>query len=494
MTLIPFGAWLPDSPVFNNPGATVANGVFPQSGAQYGPMPAITNIATALTARCRGALSMTDTAGVTYTYAGDATKLYSVNATATTDVSKGGGYTNGVDDNWEFVKWGNQCLGTNFADPVQALTIGGANFADLITSTRKPKAKHIGTDSHGFVFLGNVTDSVDGAQPSRVWWSALESAVDFDPSVSTQSDYQDLVGDGGEITRVVEAGEYTLVFQKRAIQRFDYQGGAVIFNRATIERSRGAVASGSVIVVGRMVFYLADDGFYMCDGAGSTPIGAGKIDRTFWASVEAAYLGRITVSADPRKKIVVWSYASTSSADGTPDKLLAYNWADQRWSEGDQSTELLFSSVSPGYTLEGLDAIGTDLDAFTVSLDSPSWMGGVVQLGAFDSSHRLAEFTGANVAATIETPEVQLVNGQRALLTRAAPIVDGGTLSLTAGTRNRINDAVAYGTAVSQNAAGHCHFLSEARYHRIRMTIASGGTWTHAQGVDANEFVGLGPY
>lgn len=493
MALIPFGAYLPDLPTFNNPGATVASGVLPKTGGGYEPLPSLSAVSAALTARCRGAVSMTDINGATYNYAGDATKLYSASATAVTDLSKVGGYANGTDDNWEFAKWGNACLATNYADAVQTVTLGASPFADLITSTRKPKARHIGVDSHGFVFLGNVTDAVDGPIPYRVWWSALENAADFDPSAATQSDTQDLVGDGGDVQRIIEGGDYMLVFQQRAIQRFDYQGGAVIFNRATIERARGAVSAGTVVAVGRLVFYLGDDGFYVCDGTGSTAIGAGKIDRTFWAEVDQQYLGRITASIDPRKKIVAWSYATTSGA-GTPNKIIAFNWVDQRWSTAEVSAELLFPSLSQGYTLEQLDAITTDLDALPLSLDSPAWMGGVVQLGAFDTSNKFASFSGANLAATLETAEVQLVDGERALLTSAMPMVDGGTLSMAMGTRNRINDSVTYGSSVSQDTVGRCSFLSNARYHRARVSIAAGGTWSNAQGVDGLQFTGQGAF
>lgn len=495
MALIPFGEYLPDQPALVNPGATVARNVLPRTGSDYEPLPDLTAVSPALTAYCRGAAAMSDVSGVAYDYAGDATKLYQVTAAAATDVSKVGGYTNGTDDRWEGVLWGNTCKMTNYANPVQTITLGGANFADLITSSLKPKARHISVDFNNFLILGNTNDATDGAVPNRVWWSAQNDPTDFQPSAATQCDNQDIVGEGGAVQKLLPSGERTIIFQQRAIQLMTYVGGAPIFSILPVEEKRGAVTPGGVTGLGRLAFYLSDDGFYGFDGNTSTPLGAGKVDRSFWAEVDSTYLGMISAAVDPRRKIVAWAYpTSNSTGSGVPDKILFHNWVSGRWAEGIVNVELLFRALSQGYTLEGLDAVSSSIDALPLSLDSPAWQGGVIQLGAFSTAHKLASFSGSNLAATIETGEFQLYPGERALVTEVWPMVDGGTLTMALGTRNRPNDSVTYTSAVSQNSIGACPFLSNARYHRARVSIAAASIWAHAQGIDNVISTPQGPF
>ena len=79
MAIIPFGEYLPDLPALGNPGATVAKNVIPHL-AGYKPLSSLVTFSGALTARCQGAFSAIDTAGVTNVYAGDATSLYRLTA------------------------------------------------------------------------------------------------------------------------------------------------------------------------------------------------------------------------------------------------------------------------------------------------------------------------------------------------------------------------------------------------------------------------------
>jgi hypothetical protein len=200
--------------------------------------------------------------------------------------------------------------------------------------------------------------------------------------------------------------------------------------------------------------------------------------------LDDSYLHRITSVIDPTNKLYIVSYPGTGSSDGTPNKLIIYNYAEDKWSTGEIEIEHLASSRAQGYTLESLDSVNSSIDALPYSLDSRLWAGGTVNLSAFNTSHKLATFTGSNLAARLETGEAQLIPGKRTFVQSVRPMVDGGTLTVTLGTRNRINDSVTYGSAVSQNTWGECPVRANARYHRARVDIAAGGSWTHAQGVD----------
>ena len=99
-------------------------------------------------------------------------------------------------------------------------------------------------------------------------------------------------------------------------------------------------------------------------------------------------------------------------------------------------------------------------------------------------------FSGANLAATIETGDNQLVPGNRALLRGLRPLVEGSTVtpSLTVGKRNNLYDAITYGSATAVNAYGFCNARVNGRYHRARITIPAGSLWTMARGVDDLKF------
>lgn len=357
---VPFAGWYPDLPALGNPGLTVARNVIPRK-VGYGPLGDINPVSGALTARARGGTLAQDTSGNNYNYAGDATKLYEVRASGVTDKS-GTTYSTADRDLWEFALFGNQLFATNFADPVQEITIGEAgNFADLITSTLTPKAKHIATVRE-WVFLGHTNDATDGTVPYRVWWSAYRDATDFDPDQATQCDYEDRPA-GGAVQKILGGMEYGLSFQQRAISRITWAGLPAIFQFDEIDRTRGTPVSSSVIGWGRRAFFLADEGFYENDGTQSYPIGDEKLDRHFWAQFDVNNGHLMSAAVDPINNIVAWSYPAGGSV--LPDRLLLYNWIERKWADAAIELDSLVQGTSEAYTLEELDAVFLDTDADT---------------------------------------------------------------------------------------------------------------------------------
>lgn len=476
--IIPFGDYAPDLPKLGNPGATTAKNVMPGK-VGYIQINGLSAYSSALTAYCRGAFSAVSSAGDVSSYAGDATRLYRLVGTTQTDSSKAGSYSCASDSYWEFAKWGDTCIATNFDDPIQAITLGGSTFADLDAGA--PKARHLAV-VRDFVMVGNTYDATDGTVPNRVRWSALNDSTDWTVSPTTQADYQDLQGNGGWVQSII-GGERAVIFQERAIWLATYVGSPVVFNFDQIEDARGAFCPRGVIQVGGAIYYIADDGFYALSGGQSVPIGFGKVDRTFLADLNDDYLHRVTAAAVPSEKVVMWSYPGSGSSDGTPNKIIMYNWASQRWAFAEISHELLFRAMSVGTTLEGLDAISSDLDALAFPLDSKVWMGGKLQLSAFDTDHKQAYFTGTALDATIETGEFQPegMEGQRTEITQAIPIVDGGTHSVQMGTRETQAGSISWGSDTPENSSGECPVRSNSRFHRVRVNITGG--FTDATGV-----------
>jgi hypothetical protein len=480
--VLEFGPWMPDLPALANPGMVIANGVIP-GPADYHPMPGLSPQSNALVARCRGAFAAKTTAGVTYFYCGDETKLYSIRNQTVTDES-GTDYSTTTDSVWRFVKFGNSILATNYDDPVQSIAIGGAGtFADHITSTEQPQARWMDV-IRDFLVLGNINSTADGVVPNRVHWSAINDSADFDPAASTQCDFQDLP-DGGHVQAIIGGASYGLVFQEMKIQRMTYVGSPLVFQFYPVDRSRGTNIPTSVIGHGGRVYFVNEEGFHVTDGSQTQNIGSNRVDTTFLRQFDPANAHRVSAAVDPANNLIVWSFPGTGSSAGLANKLYFYNYEQDKFSEADIETELVVLAETQGFTLEDLDNISTDIDAgVLLTFDSANYKGGQLRFAAFDTMHRLAYFTGDNLAATIETGESQLVGGRRSKVRKLRALVDNTNATLAIGSRTRQADAVTYTAEASMTSTGETSLLSDGRYQRFRLSIPAGEEWTHAQGIE----------
>lgn len=479
---IPFAEWLPDLPPYKNPGATVATNVIPFNQS-YKEFPSLSAVSDALGARCRGIFSARDRDGNVYTYAGDATKIYNVANNVWSNVSLSGNYTLAADDFWEFAQYLNQAVAVSFTTTTQAITLGGANFANLFTSTLKPKARRA-AQVREFLVLGYTTDSIDGNKPSRVWWSAAGDPADMDPSATTQCDYQDLPSANGGVQRII-GGEFGLVFMRKAIYRMTYDGPPTVFRLDEVMSNRGTVEGNSVIKIGRIVAFLDEDGFYLTDGTDAIPIGKNKVDATFWAEVDPSYVARISVAFDPVNAVIWWAYPAIGNS-GVPNRMIGYNLITKRWAKAEVDLEVLFSALTSGYTLDSLDSLIPNIDTTTVSsFDSALLTGGTPLLSAVDTTHKLGYFTGAALAAVLETAEIQPFAGMRTFVCGVRPLVDGtaATTTIQIGTRELQTAANSFGSSISLGSNGEAPARTSARFMRFRTNISGG--FDHAQGVEA---------
>lgn len=482
--MIPFAELLPDLPDLNNPGATVAENVLPAK-VGYKPLSGLNVQSGTLTNYARGAKSVKNKSGSNFNYAGDGTKLYTVTATGATDVSRTTpAYALGAEDYWEFAKFGDKIIAVAFTEDPQVITLGNPNFAAL--GGTPPKARHIATIGRqdAFVVLGNVNDTTDGLVPNRVQWSAAGDETGW-TSGTNLAGQQDLQGNGGWIQRVI-GGEFGLIFQERAIWRMDWAGAPGVFSFAEIEDGRGTPAPGSVVKVGNVFFYLGDDGFYAHNGVQSVPIGADKINKTFYSQVDQNQILRISAAADPINNYVIWAYPTGNSAgNGDPDSLIIYDFVNDKWSTGEVDCELVFSALSDDIGLDTAPLATLNLDTMTASLDSRQWIGGALLLSAFDRTHSLSYFNGSTLEATMETGEFRGNPQGTSLVTSARPLVDGtSNVTVSVGSRQLQSEAVSFGSPVSLNDLGEADLRIDARYHRFRVSVASGETWKDAMGVE----------
>jgi len=346
---IEFGEWMPDSPKLIGAALKAKNCIGEKS--YYKPFPSLATDTNALDSRAFGAISFTDKTGVVYTFAGDATKLYKLSAGVFSDVSKTGGYTELTDNRWKFAKFGTNTIATNYLDNVQNFDLSGGSgtkFEDLAGSP--PRAKHIAVVGE-FVVLANLVDGIYGVANNALRWSGINNITQWTPSAATQSDGQILEnGDGGAIQGIVGNSNYGIIIQQRCIQRMNYVGSPLVFSFEVLERNRGTSLPNSIVVIGREVFYIADDGFYRFNGVQSIPIGKDKVSAWFFDNFDFTYKDRLSASIDPLNTVVMWAFTTNGAGTGgNPNRIICYNWISGRFTLIEVNVQLLYEALTAGY-------------------------------------------------------------------------------------------------------------------------------------------------
>lgn len=484
MVDIPFAEWLPDQMSLESPGADKALNVIPITQRTYGPINDLAESFNALGTACVGAGSFRgETSGTVLNVAGTSTKLYNLDSSVWTDHSKMGGYTVAVGDRWSFTQFGDDVIAANGTDNLQVFTIGSStDWADLGGS---PPVGRFVAQVRDFVFTGRLVNALN-----RLQWCSINNDTEWTAGIN-QGDDQDIPA-GGSIMSMV-GGEIGVVISESAINRFSYVGSPLIFQRDTMSIEHGTPCQNGTVGFQGLVFFVSWDGFWaLSNGTDLVPLGDQKVDRTFWSDpemgVNQAFLYNVIAAYDPINKLAVWSYPSVQSTSGAIDSMMIFNRTLGRWSFAQIPLEHIYAATtSQGYNIDTIDSLYGNLDAIPVSLDSPLLLGsGKFLLSAFTTNHKYAVFGGATLQATLDTTEGQIIPGRRALATEIWPLVDGGTaITAAVGSRNRPNDAISYSTPMTQNTVGFCPARVDARYHKARIVIPAGSTWTHALGVNA---------
>jgi hypothetical protein len=475
---ITFGEWLPDQPSVT--GALMkADNVYSRA-IGYGGVPSAVDYTQAASEPLNNVVAGKNPDGSTTIFAGSQTNLYKLDTTdmSLDDVS-GATYATPVDQRWRFTQFGNRVIAANGHDRLQGWLLGTSTaWANLASDA--PEARYV-TVVRDFVVTGHIgTD-----YPFRVKWSGINNESNWTDSATTQSDFQE-IPDGGSIVGVT-GGEFGLILMDRSIYRMSYVGSPLVFQFDNISRNLGCYEANSVIQYQGLTFFLADDGFYACDGQTVVSIGGEKIDRFFFSDVDEEYLFNMSAAIDPIKNLVIWAYPAKGQG-GNVNKLLIYNFQTKKWSSGGTDVDRVASSSSPSTTLEGLDVISSSIDALGTSLDSRIWLGGKL-LFAGVRGNKVVTFTGANSTATIQTGELSLENRKTAI-TLVQPIVDNGSCDVAVFSRDLLTTQVVFGSATSADSENRVSVRSMGRYHRLQFN-PTGANWDSIIGADV-EIVPMG--
>jgi hypothetical protein len=424
--------WTPDHPEYRNEGLTDARNVVP-SFKSYRPTKGLAPVSTnALGNRCQGFASFKSSAGNITSFAGDSTKLYRYLANTFSDVSGGTTFSTPADNDWQFTQFGNYIVASNGSNAPQVWQLDTSTTWSALGGSPP-------TFWHTAVVRNFVVSGWQPTNRNKLHWSAIGNHASW--SIGTDQSDEETLFDTSEITGIV-GGEFGIILCVNKIFQLNFVGGSSIFQIRAIEQERGAIAHGSIQTVGSETFFLSQDGFCKTNGESTTLIGENKIDKWFDDSLDQSNILRITSGHDPLNKLIFWSYPTTNSSGGNPDRILCYNYSADRWSYIDVATQNVSSAFTTGTTLEALDNISTDIETFTDSFDSRIWQGGTLFFSAFDGNNKFGTFSGDSLEATISIGEQEYADGKRTFITNINPVIDvepkvaTGTISITGTTIN----------------------------------------------------------
>lgn len=459
---ITFGEWLPDQPGVT--GAVmeavncypVTNGYAPlRDAADYSDAAGET-LLVAFAGKYAGASAL---------FAASATSIYKFDSTDASLDAVNTSYSSV--ESWDITQFGSKIILANGSNKLQTWDLGGSTtVSDL--SAAAPTAKYV-TVVRDFVVAANV-----GGEESRVYWSDINDETDWTPGAASQSDSQ-LIPDGGDITGLA-GGEYGLVFLERAVYRMSYSGSPYFFQFDVISRTLGCISNGSIAQFGGLTYFLADDGFYVCDGQSVKNIGLEKVNRWFF---ENAIPGEISTSMsatiDPVRKIVIWIFKNTFGGR----YMLIFNIDLGKWSYGTTDVTSISYGFTPSATLEQIDNYSANIDALEIPLDSRVFAGGqLLALGTREQ--KIVALSGGYKTAYVVSGDIDI---GRSTVTLAKPIVDNGSATVAVASRDLLNQTVEFGAAVAADSENRVSLRSNGDYHRIKVT-PTGSNWKTLIGVD----------
>jgi len=482
---VEFGEWRPDVALLDSKFASEVENVYPGVNS-YKPFPGLLPFGPVLpatpTAAC-GLFAARTSSGSWKIYAGTTTKLYVLVSFAWTDISSAA-YSVTPGHQWRFAQFGTKLIAVTNAENPQVVDVdAGGNFAALGGSPPKATNIHVMGD---FLVLSELVTT--GIYNNRViQWSAINDITGW--TVGTNlSDIQEFP-DGGAVVGTA-GSEIGYVVQDKTIRTAQFLPGdtTYIFNFSRVLQDRGCISRYGFTNIGNILYFVSEDGFYAITGQQVVPIGADKVNDWWLANSEVSKRDRVLAFSFVDKPRIAWAFHSSGSSQSYYDRLLIYDWSNQRWSHVTEQAQVWAVLASTDLDLDttGSEPNDADLDSAALSLDSFAYVGGRPLIGAIDESGFLSSLAGPNLPATMETVERHLGSGTRAFVSEVYPLEDGASSALgtiAAGTRERLQDAVVWNPAVGIEITGSAAAFSSARLHRFRRSIPQAATWTHAQGV-----------
>lgn len=296
-----------------------------------------------------------------------------------------------------------------------------------------------------------------------VRWCAIDDPTSWptpntDAARAVQAGQETLNPAYGIVTGISGDDFFGYIFQQKAITKFTYVGGDIVFAIDTFEVSRGCFDYNRFHRVGDGVFYESEWARHFLIGGQIQDIGFEDVDASFppqeSKTHQAAVVSNIAIDT------VFFQQGSGGS------NVLAYNYKTDQWTQVAGYTVLLPMTL---FTIDSSDGEVGRIVYDDLVFDVQTSTGGVQQ------------------SATIETADLQLNPGGLATVSGVRPLVydDGAVLSVNVGSRYQIQDASVQATSSTANArSGMFDFRKDGRYHNVTMSFGLNDGFTLALGAD----------
>ncbi len=483
---IPFGDFLPSQPDFNNPGCIVANNCRPHAGGSYGPSASATSTDIRVEGRVLSSQQFFNAEGVSVTAGGGTNFLFLINDTGQVMQVHPPITEFPSSESWQFEQFNNLVIGTASGNSPKYLADINNAMEWLDLPGDPPRMSRIGRVSE-FLILGNAANN-----PSQIAWSSFNNpTASWTPDRLSQAGTATLPTQFGRV-QAITGGRYALIFQERAIQRITYIGPPTTWRIDPISEQRGLLAPLAIAEVGYLVYFLAQDGFFVSNGSEFFPIGNERINQWFFDTVDQAELPSTQAIVDFSNRSIIWTFKTQT---GPFNRCLVYSWLYDRWSTLDHIfLSPVSATIAENASLDQ-DPLGSmsldDEPLASTSLDSSEFRAQnlITSLWREDGTthSRLFQLNGTSLQANWETGEFEPAPAQRVFIDEVYPVIDDSSWS--AQSSLVIQDNLGRETASLLAGAGVSGFSpvrGEGKRARIRIQQPAGSTWSDAQGVQVN--------
>lgn len=477
-----FGEWLPDLPDLGNPGITEALNVLPVD-AGYTPYLPHLPIGSTLIANANavnGYIGRSGTTELPYIFANGTTgatgQIYFYDAGTATFSAVSSTLSSSIV--FEFTQFDDMVIGTSIGTGPYVHTLGAVTgFTALSATATAPPSNHVGVVNR-FVILGQGINAATSSNRA-IQWSAIDDPRNWPvpntaTATATQAGSQFFDGNFGIVTGISSGDQHGIIFQQYATHRITYNGPPTVFQFDRIDAEHGAYFEYGTIQIGGLTYFVSRHGFCVTDGVTVKNISDKKVFRAFQNSLGNVNLWvfpfLMRVGADLSQSLIFWAYPSTvpgglSSPLPLMDKLIIYNYKEDRWTHATDSLQIIFGASS--------------------LLGSASTLARMPY--GISATGRIGTFNGTAGTAILTSAEVEPNTGGCAYIEGVKPIIGSTgslpTIGVQVGSRNDQGTIVSYSaTTVPTSRTGFADFRANDRFHRARVYIA--GSFDKAQGVE----------
>jgi len=361
---------------------------------------------------------------------------------------------------WIFVQHGDYVLAQNGFNEEQIFDVENDTVFSDNTGAPICKAMAVVKD---FVVRGNIVSWVAEGytdEPRMVMCSAYNDPTDNVLQNRNFCDFQ-IYPLGTEIKAIAPYGDGCIAEMKDGRYPMSFTLGDYTFVSGDFIQG-GTPAPYSLGMIGTNDYAIyRDDGFWRISGAGTIPIGDGKVNAFFLDDCDQDERESIRACVDPENLICWWAYTDTTAAR----KMIGYHYVLNEW------------------TMSDLDVV-VSAQARTFAYESTITTEGLLRFSIIDSNGQLGYLFGDTAAASFGTNEV-LHNKDRSFANGLRLITDTNSYSVIVTTRDVLGGTPRVRSSVTPSArSGLAPVKADGRSHKYDFTIPAGTTWTTVTAAD----------